>query len=104
MNKSSGFVTAFIAAGVYALVFAAPLIAEDIFGRVGDATVSVPAVLGTAPLGTFSARWTGSMTLALPPCATVTCNSGDTCNCVQATIPVNPTGLGKGTLTMSMNN
>jgi hypothetical protein len=105
MSRTSGFVVAFIAAGVYALVFAAPLLAEDINGGSGEAAASTRAGSPkVVPLGPFSARGTGTITVTMGSCAGLTCNSGDTCNCFMATVPINPSGLGKSTLALTLNN
>jgi hypothetical protein len=106
MSRTSGFVAAFIAAGVYALIFAAPLLAEDINGGSSEAAASArgASVLKVIPLGALSARGTGSITVTMGSCAGLTCNSGDSCNCFMATVPINASGLGKSTLALTLNN
>lgn len=104
MSKSSGILTAFLAIGVFALVFATPLLAEDVMGgATSEAAAPARAMAKPAPLGTFSARGTGTVTLTDGSCPTLTCNAGDDCTCLQGTVPVNPTGLGKSTLALTLN-
>jgi hypothetical protein len=83
----------------------ASVFAQSVIGMpVAGVQNQTPLVTTVKQPKAITASGAGTGTIASGSCSTLTCNSGDTCNCWQASVPVTPTGIGKSTLAFSLNN
>jgi len=79
--------------------------AQSVIGMpVAEGQTKAPLVTTVQQPKAITASGAGTGTIATGSCSTLTCNSGDICNCWQASVPVTPTGIGKSTLAFSLNN